>query len=197
MIGGKPVVILDSDDVLGRCIQKMAEETHKLVGRLYTEEEILTWDFFATVSHPDYPDLKKDVEALMRTKGWCENIQPFSGAVEGVKKLEEIAEVFVCTSPFGGEFWEYERRQWLYTHFGIRGRRVMQGYSKFLLHAEMFVDDKPANVEAWIRYNDAHAREPGRGLLWDRPHNRNIPIDLDRVVSWDELYDRVYRAYYP
>lgn len=57
------------------------------------------------------------------------------------------------------------------------------------------IDDKPANVEAWIRYNEVHARKPGLGLLWDRPHNRGTI--LERVVSWDELYDRVYREYYP
>lgn len=194
MLNGKPVVILDSDDVLGRCIQKMAEDTQRIVGRLYTEEEILTWDFFDTVSHPEYPNLKEVIESLMKTKGWCESIEPFPGAVYGVRKLTDIAEVFVCTSPFGGsEFWEYERRQWLYTHFGIRGRRVMQGYSKFLLHAEAFVDDKPQNVSDWINYNTAHALEPGLGLLWDRPHNRNS--SLNRVRSWEELYDQVYREY--
>lgn len=192
MLNDRPVVILDSDDVLGRCIKRMAEDVHKIVGRLFTEEEILTWDFFDTVKLAEHPNLKKQIEELMRSKGWCKSIEPFPGAVEGVEKLEEIAEVFVCTSPFGGEFWEYERRQWLYEVFGIKSKRVMQGYSKFLLHAEVFVDDKPKNVREWVGYNQAHAFKPGHGLLWDRPHNRDV-IGLDRVHNWDELYSLVYQ----
>ncbi len=195
MLNGRPVVILDSDDVLGRCIKKMADETHKLVGRLYSEEEILTWDFFETVQHPEHPELKKTVEATMRSQGWCLGMEAFPGAVEGVKKLEEVAEVFVCTSPFGGPFWEFERREWLYKTFGIKGKRVMQGYAKFLMHAEFFVDDKPKNVQEWRDYNATHCRMQGLGLLWDRPHNRNVT--MARVHSWQELHDLVYRSFGP
>ena len=196
MLNGKPIVVLDSDDVLGRCIKRMADDVHRIVGRLFTEEEILTWDFFDTVRLDEHPGLKKQIEELMRSQGWCQSIEPFPGAVEGVKRLEEIAEVFVCTSPFGGPFWEFERREWLYEHFRIKGKRVMQGYSKFLMHAEAFVDDKPKNVSEWVGYNQAHAFKTGIGLLWDRPHNRSA-LGLERVVSWEELYSRVYREYYP
>lgn len=195
MLNDRPVVVLDSDDVLGRCIKRMADDVHRIVGRLFTEEEILTWDFFDTVKLAEHPDLKKQVEGLMRSKGWCKSIEPFPGAVEGVRRLETIAEIFVCTSPFGGDFWESERRQWLYDVFGIKGKRVMQGYSKFLMHAEFFVDDKPKNVTEWSAYNEKHARIPGTGLLWDRPHNRHDVV-CDRVHSWNELFARVYRQDY-
>lgn len=193
MLNGKPVVVLDSDDVLGRCIKRMADDVHRIVGRLFTEEEILTWDFFDTVKLDEHPTLKRQVEELMRSKGWCKSIEPFPGAIEGVRRLETIAEVFVCTSPFGGDFWEAERRQWLYEVFGIKSKRVMQGYSKFLMHAEVFVDDKPKNVLEWTQYNRVHTLHNGLGLLWDRPHNRDAR--LPRVHTWDELHDLVVQEW--
>jgi len=197
MLNNRPVVLIDSDDVLGRCNKKMAEEVYRLFGLQYAEEDVHEWDFFKSLEerHPEHPTLKKDVEALMRSRGWAASMDVFDGAREGVEKLRTIAEVFIATSPFGGEFWEYERRQWLWDNFKVPGKRVMQGHSKFLLHAEAFVDDKPANITLWAEYNKGHARTPGLSLLWDRPHNRRE--NLDRVVSWDDLYNRVYREYYP
>ncbi len=189
MLNNRPIVLLDSDDVLGRCIKKMTDEVFKLVGRQYTEEEILTWDLFDTVKHVEYPALKDVVYETMKSPGWCLGIEPFPGAVEGVKRLREIAEVFVCTSPMGGPFWEYERREWLWQNFEIGGKRVLQGHSKFLVHSEVFVDDRATNVVEWIKYNHEHSKRPGLGMLWDRPHNKGAP--LERVHSWEELYEKV------
>jgi 5'(3')-deoxyribonucleotidase len=189
MLNGKPVVVLDSDDVLSRCNHQMAKSAAHILGRHWPEEEISTWDFFTSVGHENYPGLKKFLEAEMRTKGWCASMEPFDGALEGVKRLQEIAEVHVCTSPFGGEFWEYERRQWLYEKFHIKGKHVMQGFSKFLVRGDIFVDDKPKNIEEWNAYG-AENKILGVGLLWDRPHNRDA-VDLRRVCGWDALIEFV------
>lgn len=191
MLNGRPVVILDSDDVLSRCNHQMAKSAAHILGRHWAEEEISTWDFFASVGHERYPGLKTFLETEMRTKGWCASMEPFDGALEGVKRLQEIAEVHVCTSPFGGEHWEYERRLWLYEKFHIKGKHVMQGFSKFLMRGDIFVDDKPANVEAWNAYG-AENKMRGVGILWDRPHNRS-EAHLKRVVGWDNLVDFVKR----
>lgn len=193
---GKVVVVLDSDDVLSRCNHQMAKTAAPILGRHWNEEEISTWDFFASVDHEKYPGLKKHVELEMRSKGWCASMEPFDGAVEGVRALQEIADVHVCTSPFGGEFWEAERRQWLYDKFRIPSKKVMQGFSKFLVRGDFFVDDKPKNVHEWIDYGDDN-RIGGIGLLWDRPHNRDEK-ELRRVASWAELYGSVQAwAEYP
>lgn len=186
MLGGKPVVLLDSDDVLGRCAKKMCEEAHRIVGYPYVEEDLRSWDFFNTVKHPEHPTLREAIEGLMRTKGWCFDIEPFPGAEEGVRRLEEIAEVFIVTSPFGGPFWESERREWLFKHFGIENKRILQGFSKFLVRGEVFIDDKPANVRAWIDHGIDN-RMAGQGILWDRPHNRD-DTECMRMKTWDGLY---------
>lgn len=191
MLNGKPVVVLDSDDVLSRCNHQMAKTAAMILGRTWPEEEISTWDFFAAVEHEKYPGLKKHVETEMRSKGWCASMEPFDGALEGVKRLQEIAEVHVCTSPFGGEFWEYERRQWLYDKFRIKGKHVMQGFSKFLMRGDFFVDDKPKNVEEWVAYGEENAIN-GTGLLWDRPHNKAAEGFI-RATGWDNLFERVER----
>lgn len=193
MLNGKPIVLLDSDDVLGRCAKKMCEEAFKIVGHQYTEEDLRTWDFFDTVRHPEHPTLRKTIEGLMRTKGWCASMEPFPGAKEGVQHLQEIAEVFVITSPFGGDFWEAERREWLYENFGIKSTRVLQGFSKFLVRGELFVDDKPANVRSWTGYGIDN-RMPGQGILWDRPHNRD-DTECMRIKTWDELHAYAFKEW--
>jgi 5'(3')-deoxyribonucleotidase len=188
---GRAIVVLDSDDVLSRCNHKMAETAKDILGRHWDEEEISTWDFFTAVGHENHPGLKKHVETAMRSKGWCASMQPFDGAVEGVRKLQEVADVHVCTSPFGGEFWEAERRQWLYDQFRIPSKKVMQGFSKFLVRGDFFVDDKPKNIQEWTAWgieNSVH----GTAYLWDRPHNRNEG-GMPRVRSWGELIEHVLR----
>src|SRR5579863_1498243 len=114
MLNGKPIVTLDVDDVVARCVQGMAAEAGKKLGQIITEEDAKTWDFHDTFKQEG---LKEHIEAKMSEKGWCFNLEPFPGAIEGVKKLMEYAEVFFVTAPFHGEHWPHERRLWLYTNF--------------------------------------------------------------------------------
>jgi 5'(3')-deoxyribonucleotidase len=142
------------------------------------EGHIKTWDFHETI---DSEGLKDHVYGKMKEEGWCLNLEVFPGAIEGVQRLQEIAEVFFVTSPFDSPFWEYERRLWLKNHFRIDRKHVLQGDAKFLVRGELFIDDKPDHIHKWLRYM------PGRGhaLLWDRPHNASST--LDRVSSWEEV----------
>lgn len=184
---GKPTVLLDSDDVVGRCVHGMIREINLKLGTNYVEEDIPTWDVFETINqrHPDQPHLKGEVEELMKSKNWCKNIEAFDGAVEGVERLKQIASVFFVTAPYESEFWEYERRVWLSEKFGLPRWHIMQGSSKFLCRGEFFVDDKPANLRDWHVYD-----ERGIALLWNRPHNQH-ENDFIRICSWEELYDFV------
>jgi 5'(3')-deoxyribonucleotidase len=185
MLNGKPVVLLDVDDVVCRCIGRMASEAGKKLGLEIHDTDVKTWDFHDTF---DSPGLKEHVEGKMSEKGWCASLEVFPGAVAGVKSLMEISEVFFVTAPFHGEHWMHERRQWLYDNFGIDRKRVLQGHSKFLVRGELFVDDKIENLQKW----EAYGKEigvPGMGVIWDRPHNQQHPGAgaFFRVWTWGQL----------
>lgn len=187
MLKGKPVVLLDCDDVVLRCAHKMLREVNTRLGTRYTEEDLTsTWDLFGNLNHPEHPDLKQFVEDKMREPGWCLDLDPFPGAVDGVAKLQKMAEVFFITSPFRqAPHWEYERRENLRKNFGISTDRVLQGSAKFLVRGDVFVDDKPDHCNEWSSYSSE-----GTAFLWDRPHNGYYQ-GLLRLRSWEELHDFV------
>jgi 5'(3')-deoxyribonucleotidase len=190
MLNGKPVVLLDCDDVVARCINGMARIAGSFLGRDITEEDVKTWDFHKSFGDED---LKQHIYEKMSEKGWCLSLEPFEGAIEGVHELQKISEVFFITSPFHSEHWEFERRAWLLKHFGFKKDRILQGSAKFLVRGEFFVDDKPDHVRQWM--NGSHwGTYPYYGLpcLWDRPHNKEAKdLDTYRIHSWDELHLRV------
>lgn len=188
MLNGKPVVGLDCDDVVARCVYGMAQEIERHTGKRYTEEQITTWDVFETVTgqHPEHPNLKSDVEAAMKQKGWCRALEPFEGAIEGVKSLQYFCEVYFITAPYDSEHWEYERRQWLQKHFNVEKWRIIQGGEKCLVRPDVFVEDKLDNILKWREYMP----QQGYAVLWDRPHNQTEAYstrDFTRVRSWEEL----------
>lgn len=191
---GKPVVGLDVDDVVCRCVQGMANEAGTKLGVEISEEDVKTWDFHDTI---DAPGLKEHIEGRMSEKGWCSSLDVFPGAVEGVQKLMEISEVFFITAPFHGEHWMHERRQWLYKNFGVDRHRVIQCHSKFLVRCNLFVDDKVENLIEWEKYGDAIGVHE-LGAIWDRPHNRNHPSaeNFHRIHSWEQLH-RFVRMTWP
>lgn len=191
MLNGKPVVILDVDDVVAKCVAEMTEEVFEKTGKQYTEDDIKTWDFFDTIHDEIHPGIEDFVTTRMRQKGWCLKLQPFPGSHEGLKELQKIAEVFFCTSPFNSEYWEHERRAWLYKHFQIPSKRIIQGKPKFLVRGELLVDDKIDNCTEWVDYD-----ERGIAGIWDRPHNRLTGNFYNsrvvRILSWDHLHSYVH-----
>ena len=185
MLRGRPVVLLDVDDVVCRCVQGMADVAGKKLGVEISESDVKTWDFHDTITGPG---LQEHIEEMMSQKGWCRNLVPFPGAINGVKSLMEVAEIFFVTAPFHGEHWMHERREWLYHHFGIDRDRVLQGHSKFLVRGELFIDDKVENLMKWQDYGDENGLD-GQALLWDRPYNRTDPraAAFSRFTNWDQV----------
>jgi 5'(3')-deoxyribonucleotidase len=186
MINGRPVVLVDCDDVVGRFNHGICKLIFERTGVQYTEEDIRTWDIFQTISHPEHPDLEDHCYAIANSPGWCLDIEPFPGAQEGIAKLREVSEVFFVTSPFKGITWEGERRAWIEKHFGVDKKHVIQAHAKFLVRGEFLVDDKPDNIRKWQNYNPDDV-----AMLWDRPHNRDAD-DLYRVHSWQAVLEDIY-----
>lgn len=185
-----PIVLLDCDDVVARCMNGMAKRASELLGRQITEDDITTWDFHESL--PEGEQIKKKIFDTMSEPGWCLHLEPFPGAVEGVHMLQTIADVFFVTSSFASPTWAHEREAWLLNHFDIPRSHIVHTSAKFLVRGQVFVDDRPKNLIAW---RDHRPRE-GVPLLWDRPHNREN-TSLQRVFNWEQVFNCVKREFYP
>lgn len=177
---------LDTDGVKGNLVDLIISDLNQRYGTNLTHDTVPEWDIVKAIVPPEELD------------GWWERfgaegfvhsqLQPYPGAVEGVKKLQEIADVYVVTSPvWSSRTWTYDRNAWLYKHFGILTSKVIHSSAKYTFYGDMLVDDKTSTV---IRWQEEHPR--GTGVLWAHKFNE---ADVDKVKlrtnSWDELHTRV------
>lgn len=184
----RPTVLLDCDgilsDFIGAVLLALRAEANITVDR----ESITTWEVFESLP-PEAQVYRTRIYDLLKAKLGCVSMRVYEGAKEGMKKLEEIADVVIVTSPFtGSDTWHSEREKWLKVHFGIPGVRVIHAQAKHHIKGDIFIDDKTAHVVKW-----AEAHPGGRAMLWNMKYNENddLPDNVSRVVGWEQLHARV------
>ena len=179
----RPTVLLDCDGVMADFSQAIFDIIEEISGKKYTHEDVTEWEIFDSLK--DVKHLQRAVYDEIKLRGNCGKIPVYSGAVDGVKKLQSIAHVVIVTAPFfGSPTWAHERELWLQGYFGIDPHDVIHARTKRHVVGDFFIDDKPAHVEDWRRTHGAG------GYLWDCPSNKSSP--LPRVRGWQDLYDKVY-----
>lgn len=175
-------VALDADGVICGWLDGVLDTVCEVTGRRYQRQEITSWDPWVqcetTLAERDA------VFEAMNAPGWHEALEVLPGAQEAVKALQHVADVYIVTAPWWScPTWEYERKRWLYRHFGIGADRVVATAAKYVVSADFFVDDAAPNIRSWLDHNS------GVGLLLDAPYNRGV--DLPRVRSLPEFVDIV------
>jgi|SRR6478735_6167344 len=130
-------------------------------------------------------DEKKAAYALMESPGVARTIAPYPGAVEGIRKLSKIADVFFVTSPVkSSPTWCYDRTAWIKKYFGDElADSVDYNSHKYTFAADLFVDDKPSNCEEWQA-----AWPDGKALLWVANYSVTLLHDrLTHVQNWEQV----------
>ena len=189
-----PVLLLDCDGPLAQFTEAFLVELQKVTGgRLHDVEEVDRWDiheapFFlerARTMKLSPNALRNMVYDRVTRPGFCRAIPVQPGAKEAVRRLKEIARIYIVTSPWTSSLtWAGERYAWLKHHFGISGGDVIQGSAKHLVRGDVFVDDKASTVHEWQK-----ASPYGAGFLFDMHHNRLEPTRgaVRRAESWEEI----------
>ena len=176
----RPLVLLDVDGVLGDFVTPAFVIGNALrEGRCRLPKAVADldqWDIgrFLELDERDQALMYQEIKA----PDFHRHIKPYPGAVKGVEALRAVAEVHVVTSPMHGETWCSDRWGWLRDHFGLRAHDVTHTHRKELVRGDVFVDDKPENVERW---QAAHPQ--GLGMLWSQSWNTAHP--LARICSWE------------
>ena len=140
---------------------------------------------------PDLPLTKAEREYAwmkMSEPGVACDLEPLPGAIEGVKKIAKIADVYFVTAQVErSRTWVYDRENWLIKHFGQElGSKVVNTHYKYLVKGDMLIDDKEYNMKAWKK-----AFPGGIGVLWDHPHNQNYNTVGVRMSDWYEPYKAI------
>ena len=181
----KPVLLLDVDGVIVDFVGAYLRAVNRRTDGAWVPDDVTEWDIRRGIQ----------VGSGIHEFAWnalCEDhdlLQPYPGAIESVRGLMSVAEVyFVTTSAYKCRTWARDRETWLENHFNDDSlhRRVVHTSAKHLVRGDVFVDDKPENVTAWIAANPS-----GTALLWDRPWNRTATLPafagLRRVSLWDDV----------
>jgi 5'(3')-deoxyribonucleotidase len=184
----RPVLLLDVDgvicDFIGAALLALRAESGVSIPR----ESITTWEIFDSIPE-ELQKYKTKTYGLLKARLGCVSMRPYDGSKPGVKRLQELAEVVIVTSPFpDSDTWMSERERWLGIHYGIKRTHIIHTCSKHHVKGDIFIDDKTSHVVTWA---DAHPQ--GHALLWNMKYNEQdeLPDNVSRVVGWDQLHARV------
>jgi 5'(3')-deoxyribonucleotidase len=177
----RPLVLLDCDGILSDFVGWFLLKIEQRLGVSYHREDVTRFDFSDLSG---WSEISKEAWDLCRAPGFARNMPVLDGAKDGVARLQEIADVEICTSPMSGApTWTHERDEWLERHFDIDRKNVHHVRKKYRMPADMLLDDSGENADAYR----AHAA--GTPVLWDRSYNREF--DHIRVYNWDGVLREV------
>jgi 5'(3')-deoxyribonucleotidase len=178
-------LLIDVDDVLAEFTNAALDALHRLTNRRRTRADFDVWDWmFTCLTEEERAPLIEE----LNQQGFCKTLQPIPGAIEGVKHLRTIVDIFPVTAHFPTPTWVHDRDEWLYRVFGFDRKQIVYTGSKFLVKGDAFLDDNPDHVVAWKR-----EYPEGMPMLWHVPNTESAGLHEFRVRSWPEVIDRVER----
>lgn len=119
-----------------------------------TIEHMTAWDIFKLI-HTWHDQQRRELALeLCHDAEWWRMQPPMPGAVQGLLEIRARFpqwRMAVATSPWAScQNWAIARWEALERHFDIPRQAVQIGEDKTLIHGDVFVDDKPEHLEAWI-----------------------------------------------
>lgn len=187
--------LVDVDGVLGDFTTAFLKHANAIAGTHYQHDDVTEWDLCAL---PKLREVESDIWGTVGRPGFARTLQPYPGAVDAVRELQKLGEVFVVTSPLWvhegeagrddqhGRTFCYDRVKWLGEHFGIDAKHVIFGYHKHLVEGSALIDDRVENVERWL---EAHGgKRDTAAILWAQlynEHGKQHPRML-RTNDWED-----------
>lgn len=178
----KPRVLLDVDGVLADFVGSYLDLLASELGILASREQVIAFDIGASLglTREQSSQMKRALGNKAQFARWLE---VYPGAVEGVARLQDVADVYIVTSPWNSNpTWTFDREQWLREHFNIHHSRVVHTSAKHLCRGDFLVDDKTDTLRSWVRENPY-----GIAVQWKTPHNRQDGWLSRATDSWGEL----------
>lgn len=177
-----PRLLLDVDGVLADFVSGYLDLVEVVTRRRYHPEQVTQFDIGGSLGLT--PAESSEVKRLLgESRGFCLALRMYEGAQDGVARLQQIADVYIVTSPWNScPTWTHEREAWLKKHFKIPHSRVTHTSAKYLCRGDVFVDDK---VDAVIKWRSEHPTS--LAVVWNTPHNQLDSYDGPRMNDWSRL----------
>ena len=178
----KPIIALDCDGVLADWHEHAFYILNKLLDSNYSINDLKEWDIDELLEGSSVS--KNKFWEAINSSTMVQDLNPYPEAIIGVAKLKEIADIYICTSPMVHyPNWIIHRNDWLKRHFDINPKKIIHTSAKYLVSANIFVDDHPNNVQKWID------RQNGIAVLWKANYNANHET-VNRAIytnDWNAL----------
>lgn len=178
----RPRVLLDCDGVLADFVSAALVIVNNLFNTANVPADVTQFDIAASLglTNEQSAKMKRAIGSWPRLAA---GLTVFQGAVDGVRRLREVADVYIVTSSWdSNETWEYDRKAWLKRWFDIGHHEIVFTAAKYLVSGDVLVDDKTSTLIEW---RDAHPI--GLPVQWSTPHNRLDWWDGISTSSWDDL----------
>lgn len=178
----RPRVLLDVDGVLADFVGAYLDILSTEIGVFAKRELITEFDIGKSLglSRDESARVKR---AIGNREQLARKLDVYPGAIEGVARLAEIADVYIVTSPWNSNpTWCHDREHWLREHFGIPHSRVVHTSAKYLCRGDFLVDDKTDTLGKWQAENPL-----GTAVQWKTPHNRRDEWTGYASDAWDDL----------
>lgn len=175
----KPDLLFDVDGVLADFSKLYVEVCNDLFGTHFTESDTVgSWHTGDALGLTEAQD--KAIFGIVKNRGL--DIKPMLGAVEAIREVCRIGNVFFVTSPIYEGAWVNDRVSWVEKTFPFLpvapgesvGDRVLfvKAHYKYKVAGDFFIDDKASTVQAWERYWShrpvmARVAPGGRAVDWD------------------------------
>lgn len=182
-------VLLDCDGVLADFATAYLDIIRAMTGRDHRIEQVDRFDMHVALGL-DANETAACKRALGQATGFARLLSIYPDAQHSVRRLEQLADVYIVTAPWSSNStWTHDREWWLKHHFGIPSSRVIHTSAKHLVRGDVFVDDRSDTLAHW------RAEHPtGIPVLWSTPHNQGERWDGERTGDWARLIQIVEAA---
>lgn len=180
-------ILLDSDGVLSNFVGAWLSLINGARGTSFVLDDVTGWDVCESLGIPAGPERAATKQLIADCPNFAQRHEVLPGAIEGVRRLQAIADVWIVTSPWNSHpTWTHDREAWLKRNFGIPHGRVVHTGAKFLVCGDMLVDDKTSTCSEW-----SQCWRDGLAVQWETPHNRRDTWGGVSTCDWDFLVEMV------
>lgn len=156
---------------------------NKLLNKNISTKDVKNWDIYHLI---DDETIKETFKDLLNNSGMIEHLPVYSGAQEAIEKIKSLAEVYIVTSPMDKYHnWIIHRNSWLKKNFDIYPKNIVHTAAKHLIPANIFIDDKPENIQKWIK------RNIGIPILWKHECVTENPFSRSTRIKWTNDWNDV------
>jgi len=188
----KKIILLDSDQVLAEFTRHWLEVYNERYDDNLTEEEFASE--FGGVQNVVKPEVGDKVYDLTKEPGFFQAIEVVEGAVEGVKQLQDKADVYVVSAYAVDPETAKGKVEWYADKFPsiLENESLILCKPKYLIYGDVLVDDSVENLEKWSEFMLGKGYEDFHSICFAAPHNVDAEkedfVDV-RVENWEELME--------